>query len=154
MTDYSYAFLTETLDYLNITLYLGIMLQSSQTYGSVNDTINREISYFRKMATMMDNTNNKLSGGASVNRLESIVGRQRVAFVVQLGVIIVLGMIAYVAMGDQTAYQPYIFAVVGLLVLLSVFIYMHNTTKYVRTDSTKFYWQRPTDLSVLDKETS
>jgi hypothetical protein len=150
LTDYNRAFMGEALDYLNITLYIGITLQSSQSYKNMNDTLNREIGYFDQMKQMIDNNNNKLSGAASVNQLDAITSRARASFFIQLGVLIAIGVVAYIMLGDSPATQPYVFAVMGLLILLLVFIYIHEVSKHVRTDGQKFYWRQPSNLSVLD----
>ena len=147
---YNRAFVGEALDYLNISLYIGITLQSSQSYKSMNDTMNREIGYFDQMKQMIDNNNNKLSGAASVNQLDAITSRARANFFIQMGVLIAIGVVAYIMFGDNPSVQPYVFAVIGLIILLLVFIYMHEVSKRVRTDGQKFYWRQPSNLSVLD----
>jgi hypothetical protein len=116
----------------------------------MNDTLNREIGYFDQMKQMIDNNNNKLSGAASVNQLDAITSRARASFFIQLGVLIAIGVVAYIMLGDSPATQPYVFAVMGLLILLLVFIYIHEVSKHVRTDGQKFYWRQPSNLSVLD----
>jgi len=150
LTTYNRAFVGEALDYLNITLYLGITLQSSKSYRNMNNTIGREMNYFEQVKTMMDNTNNKLSSGASVNQLDIMISRARANFFIKLGIIIAVCALAYVILGDNARVQPYIFAITGLLILLIVFMYMHEVAKYVHTDGTKFYWTAPSNMSVLD----
>lgn len=150
LTQYNKAFIQEALDYLNITMYVGITLQSSQSYRNMNDTLGRETNYFEQVKTMLDNTNNRLSSGASVHHLDVKISRARVNFFIQLGIIIALCVLVYIIFGDNSRVQPYIFATTGLLILLIVFLYMHEVAKYVHTDGTKFYWAEPSNLSVLD----
>ena len=147
---YNQSFLSEALDYLNITVYLGALLQSNSTYSNINSTVQRELSYFNQMHDMIDNTNNKLTGAISITELEMITNSARATFFIHVGVILSIGIILYIASGDNPEYQPYLFGIVGLLLVFVIFAYLLKISKRVRTSPKQFYWDRPTNITILD----
>ncbi len=147
---YSNAFLSYANDYLNVTLYLGVILQSGKTYSGINNTITREIAYFKKLKQMLDNTENRYKEATALTRLDVITSSARTQFFIYLGIVLALAIMAYVFIGDNIVYQPYIFAVAGLLIIFAIFRYMYTITKHVRRDPVKFYWNRPSNISKID----
>ena len=147
---YNNAFLSQANDYLNITLYLGVILQSSKTYGGINSTIQREISHYKQLQDMLGNTSNKYKEATSLTRLDTITSTARSRFFIYIGLTLALAIIAYVLVGDNIVYQPYIFAVAGLLIVLNILGYMYTISKHVRRDPSKFYWDRPSDIEKIN----
>lgn len=140
----------EAVSFLSISIYLALLLQSGRTYSSIDAAIKREISYFTKMSGLVDNTNDKVSNATNLAYLDTMMSAARISFFVSLGIIIGGTIIAYVIIGDNIKYQPYILGAAGLLILIALSRYLYETSKYVRNDASKFYWSKPNEVSEFD----
>ena len=150
LTFYGNSFLSQANDYLNTTLYLGVILQSGRVYGGMNNTIKREINYYKKVQNMLGNTNKRIKNSEAILGINIIISSARVEFFIYLGIVLALTIIAYVIVGDNAVYQPYIFAIAGLFILLAIFKYLYAINKHVRRDPAKLYWNRPSYIDKLD----
>jgi hypothetical protein len=140
----------EMLDFLTISIYLAIMLESGNTYTGINSAMKREISYFNQMANMMDNTNTRLDKASVLTRIDSMTSSARITFFVSLGIVIGGAITAYTLSQDNLKYQPYILGITGLLILMVISRYIYDISMIVRNDPSKFYWKKPYDTSKLD----
>lgn len=140
----------EAENFLSVSIYLGLMLQSGRTYSGIDASMKREISYFTQMARLVENTNDKVANAAALTRMDAMTSAARITFFVSLGIVLGGTIIAYIMVEENIKYQPYIIGVAGLLILLVAVRYVFEISRRVRNDASKFYWNKPSGISKLD----
>lgn len=151
---YNQSYLSEMLKFLNITIYIGVILQSNKSYVGMDSAIQREINYFNQMQNMIDNSNNKVYNNSMIARFDALISTARVTFFISLAIIITASVMAFIIIGEDKRYQPFIIAVAGLLLVIIVMKYLYDTMRRVRSDPSKFYWKEPTDIDKLSTTTT
>lgn len=150
MESFENTYKAEGLNFLSISIYLGLMLQSGRTYNSMDAAMKREISYFTQMAYLVDNTNEKVYNATFLTRMDALTSAARISFFVSLGIVIGGTIMAFLIIDQNLKYQPYILGISGLLIILITARYMHEISKRVRNDPSKFYWAKPDNVSKIE----
>lgn len=150
LQNFNTSFRTQMLDYLTISIYLASMLQSGKMYGNINSALRKEITYFGQMKEMISNTNNKLANASAIKQIETLTAVARITFVISLILILGITIVAYMLTNDQPQYQPFIVGLCALFIIVILVRYLFTVSRYVRTDPSKRYWQKPADTKLLD----
>ena len=144
MTSYESAFMKEVSEYLTHTTNLALLLQNYQAYGNMNFSMMKEHKYFSDATDQMNNQKYKLKNTTSLIRMDQITQRARMTLA--LTVLITVAAAAFAVAAVSTRYPglvPVILMIAGIVLAVSLFLFILDTNARVRTDGQKRYWQQP-----------
>jgi hypothetical protein len=133
----------EANKYLMNTIYLANMLQSNINYGNANAAIAKEKEYYQGVNIRLDNSANTLRATVGIIRLDNIVERARMTFFLTITVIVAATVLAIVLASKWPQTHVYIYAAASLVVVVTIILYILDTSARVRTDAEKKYWGKP-----------
>jgi hypothetical protein len=140
---YELATLDEANKFLMNTIYLANMLQSNINYGNANVSVNKELEYYRGATQQLDNSTNTLRGTTGVIRLDNTVSHANMTFFLTMTIVIAMTVLAVVLTSKWPETHKYIYITASIVVVISIMLYIMDTSARVRTDGQKKYWGKP-----------
>jgi len=129
--------------YLQNTINLALILQTSQTYNNINYSTSKELQYFINTQTQVDNASASLKSRHRLHDLQSKKHRAGIMLSIAMVFIVSLMVTLYiVADGNVKARQVIVGAGI-LCIILSVLMYFLEVQSRVRTNADKYYWGQP-----------
>ena len=104
----------------------------------------KEQKYFTDAAVEMHNQKHKIKNNTGIIRMDQITQRARMTLA--LTVLVTVAAAAFAVAAVSTRYPglvPVILMIAGIVLAVSLFLFILDTNARVRTDGQKRYWQQP-----------
>ena len=128
-------------DYLDYTVTLGMMLQTSFRFGNVNQALMRERQYYAGVNNQITMASHRVDEVSNVHSLKKYTNRARMSFFISLGILVAVTIAALVLAPPM--FHTLILIIAGIVLFITILIYLLDTAGRVRTSSSKVYWGPP-----------
>jgi multisubunit Na+/H+ antiporter MnhB subunit len=129
--------------YLQNTINLALILQTSQTYNNINYSTSKELQYFNNTQTQVDNAAASLKIRHRLYDLESKKYRAGMMLAIAIVFIISIMTTLYVLEEGNVKARQVIMMVGLVAIVLSIMGYFLEVQSRVRTNADKYYWGKP-----------
>lgn len=137
------------LQYLTNTVNIGLLINTYNSYGEMNYSIQKENKFYQDKNDVLDQNKNQLVNASNVIDLENKVRRYRVYYFVQLLITISVVSILVVYLPETSSIISLLLIITSLIIILFTYIYIVNVNNLVRTDASKLYWGQPDPKEFL-----
>lgn len=129
--------------YLQNTINLALILQTSLTYNNVNYSTQKELQYFHNTQVQMENAAASLKSRHRLYDLQSKKFRSGMLLSVAIVIIVAFAMTLYIVMEGNVKARQVILITGVIAIILSVLMYFLDVQSRVRTNADKYYWGTP-----------
>ena len=135
--------LDASYNYLVQTENNNILLESNSIYSNTNQSLYKEIAYYNDVSEQLDNSGQKVKSIYKSSYIEQIKYKSTIQLFISFTIIIAAFTLAYVFLESlEITGSSYtiISWITGILLVISIFIYLLEINVRVRTDPRKIYW--------------
>ena len=140
--------LVELGTYYNDTLNIGLLLRNFKNYGTMNSSLQKEYTYFNNTQTQMSQAQSTVRDQHRVLNLDAKLNVTRMYLILSILVVFLFTLLIHEAADEHPVVQQIALWVSGFFVVMCLVFYIYESTKFVRTDPSKYYWGRPNLDSV------
>jgi len=129
--------------FLQNTINLALILQTSVTYNNINYSTQKELQHFNNTQLQLDNAAASLKSRHRLYDLQSKKFRSGMLLAVAITMIMAFAMTLYIVMEGNVKARQVILITGVIAIILSVLLYFLDIQSRVRTNADKYYWGTP-----------